>query len=609
MSDAEDEELTFEDAFESEFSAPEPPPAAAAAPPAPPAAPPTTATAAATVTPTIPEQPIDGDSEPQGDSAAVTVIRAVAAGAGAVGRRLVGGGANDQQQCAEGDGVITTSELPSLEGDAQPWMLVELKQNDAQAQLSAKWATKNQAFHGLDTWERQRCAEHKQTSSQHAKVLEMLQRQSAAGREEQLECISFLQARAAADTAYANSITKAKLGGRPVSELSDLRGTLSAAKADKGGAADGIGARGADDSGLELIDASGVVAVSSVMGVLGCMMLQAGQRLHKFAESDSLQKDLAASHAAYASVVEKLVGEMASGVVAELRKLDRACADAFGAHRAAFDELQRREVGELAQRDLWLTEFAYRSCVIAYGERVWQSAATVRDILERFRAAEHRRVATLHGALRVFVSLQQRLWADISASTTAVHGIFKDLPAGAATGLSDAPASTALERLTATVAHAQYAKARPAPPSLLVLYEGRLTYQRSLLRTWVGAYAVLTRDLFLHCFNCAPADEPHSSRLRADQLLFSVRCAAGKSHAVAGDEQQHGFEVLTHPSGGGLLGKVGLGTAGTPMFFRAESTEALAGWLAALMSSAVPLPPTAAAAAAADDAAAGATGE
>ena len=28
------------------------------------------------------------------------------------------------------------------------------------------------------------------------------------------------------------------------------------------------------------------------------------------------------------------------------------------------------------------------------------------------------------GALRVFVSLQQRLWADISASTSAVHGIF-----------------------------------------------------------------------------------------------------------------------------------------------------------------------------------------
>ena len=596
MSDAEDEQLTFEDAFESaedEFSAPayedSPPPAAA-----PLAAPPTTAAATA-ATPALPSDPIEGGAE-QGDSAAVTVIRAVAAGAGAVGRRLVGGGASDQQQCAEGDGVITTSELPSLEGDAQPWMLVELKQNDAQAQLSAKWATKNQAFHGLDTWERQRCAEHKQTSTQQARVLEMLQRQSAAGRDEQLECMSFLQTRAAADTAYANSITKAKLGGRPVSELSDLRGALSAAKAEQGAAADGRGARGADGGGAELIDASGVVAVSSVMSVLGCMMLQAGQRLHKFAESDSLHKDLAASHAAYAAAVHELVGEMASGVVAELRKLDRACADAFGAHRAAFDELQRREVGELAQRDLWLTEFAYRSAVLAYGERVWQSAAAVRDVLERFRAAEHRRVATLHGALRVFVSLQQRLWADISASTTAVHGIFKDLPAGAATGLSDAPASAALERLTATVAHAQYAKRRAAPPSLLVMCEGRLTHQRSLLRTWVGAYAVLTRDLFLHCFNCAPADEPHSSRLRADQLLFSVRCAAGKGHAVAGDEQQHGFEVLTHPSGGGLLGKVGLGTAGTPMFFRAESAEALLGWLAALMSSAAPLPPTPAAA-------------
>ena len=72
----------------------------------------------------------------------------------------------------------------------------------------------------------------------------------------------------------------------------------------------------------------------------------------------------------------------------------------------------------------------------------------VRDALERFRAAEHRRLATLHGSLRVFVSLQQRLWADISASTSAVHGIFKELPG--ATGLSDQPASTALERLTAT---------------------------------------------------------------------------------------------------------------------------------------------------------------
>ena len=140
-----------------------------------------------------------------------------------------------------------------------------------------------------------------------------------------------------------------------------------------------------------------------------------------------------------------------------------------------------------------------------------------------------------------------------------------------------------------------------APPSLLLLYEGRITYQRSLLRTWVGAYAVLTRDLFLHCF--APADDPHSSRLRADQLLFSVRCAAGKRRAVEGDEQQHGFEVLTY-SNSGLLGKVGLGAAGTPLLLRAESAGALAGWLAALSGPAASATAARQAAAAADTAAA-----
>ena len=51
----------------------------------------------------------------------------------------------------------------------------------------------------------------------------------------------------------------------------------------------------------------------------------------------------------------------------------------------------------------------------------------------------------------------------------------KELPG--ATGLSDAPASVALERLTATAARAEYAAPPPPPPSLLVVYEGRLSYQ------------------------------------------------------------------------------------------------------------------------------------
>ena len=92
---------------------------------------------------------------------------------------------------------------------------------------------------------------------------------------------------------------------------------------------------------------------------------QAGDRLHKFAESDALQKDLAASHTAYAAAVEKVVSGLAQ-TLDELRRLDRACADAFGAHRAAFEQLQKGEAAaaaaaELPPRDLWISEFAYRS--------------------------------------------------------------------------------------------------------------------------------------------------------------------------------------------------------------------------------------------------------
>ena len=83
---------------------------------------------------------------------------------------------------------------------------------------------------------------------------------------------------------------------------------------------------------------------------------QAGDRLHKFAESDALQKDLAASHTAYAAAVEKVVSGLAQ-TLDELRRLDRACADAFGAHRAAFEQLQKGEAAAAAAAALpprWL---------------------------------------------------------------------------------------------------------------------------------------------------------------------------------------------------------------------------------------------------------------
>lgn len=398
-----------------------------------------------------------------GPSAAVAsaVRTAVAAGAGAVWRGVRGstGATEVHGGYAPEEGTISTSEVPALDGGGQPWTLVELKQSGAQARLSARWAAKAHSFHALDSWERQRCVEHKRTAAQHLHVLELLQRQSSAGREEQLECVTFLQQRAQADSHYAASITKQRLGRRPVAELSDLRSTLMAAKAE--GKGEG-GAAGAAASAA-LIDASGVVAVSGVMSVLGCMMLQAGDRIQKFAESDSLQKDLAASHVTYAAAVDKIVSSLAA-VLDELRRLDRACVDAFSAHRAAFAELQRSDAAAQAEAppaDLWLTEFLYRSSLLAFAERAWLAGGAVRDALERFRAAEHRRLATLHGSLRVFVSLQQRLWADISASTSAVHGIFKELPG--ATGLSDQPASTALERLTATAAQAPTANPNPDP--------------------------------------------------------------------------------------------------------------------------------------------------
>ena len=156
-----------------------------------------------------------------GSSAVASAMRTVvAAGAGAVWRGVRGSSAAVHDGYAPEEGTISTSEVPALDGGGQPWTLVELKQSGAQAQLSARWAAKAHSFHALDSWERQRsapstrgpnsnpsldpglsltrstrgripalslsrCGEHKRTAAQHLHVLELLQRQSSAGREEQ----------------------------------------------------------------------------------------------------------------------------------------------------------------------------------------------------------------------------------------------------------------------------------------------------------------------------------------------------------------------------------------------------------------------------------------
>ena len=63
---------------------------------------------------------------------------------------------------------------------------------------------------------------------------------------------------------------------------------------------------------------------------------------------------------------------------------------------------------------------------VAKDRRYAQWPSTVRELLERFRVVEHRRVGAAHSALRQLVSLQQRLWADVAESTTAVAELFAD---------------------------------------------------------------------------------------------------------------------------------------------------------------------------------------
>jgi len=185
-------------------------------------------------------------------------------------------------------------------------------------------------------------------------------------------------------------------------------------------------------------------------------------------------------------------------------------------------------------------------------------------------------VAVLHSSLRVFVSLQQRLWADISASTSSVHAIFKDLPASS--GLSDQPSSLAIETLHLSDTE-EYTSAQQPAASPLVLYEGALLYQRAVIRTWASCYAVLTSDLHIHCFSATQAtgEARRSDQLRPEQLLHTCQCAASPALLKHSDEAELSFEVFS--VGRGLLSFASSGASET---FRCADADAFHGWLAAL---------------------------
>jgi len=181
-----------------------------------------------------------------------------------------------------GSGKITTVEVRSHEGDSQPWVLVDVARSGAEAAETAKWSHKARAFRSLEKAEGERREHYARWSQAQAATLLALQRQAARGREEQAECVAFLQQRAAADTGYATTLSKHRLGGKPVSQLADLR-----AAALPGGAGSGCQA---------LSDAGGCAELAAVMSVLGCMLTNAAERIQRFGEQGGLGKELQVGH-------------------------------------------------------------------------------------------------------------------------------------------------------------------------------------------------------------------------------------------------------------------------------------------------------------------------
>ena len=464
------------------------------------------------------------------------------------------------------DERVVMREVSSPDG-GEAWTLIDVAQSEVRTRQGKRWALKSSAFDAVRAWEARRSEAFSAVQQRYARTHDALTRQATRGKDEGASSLLFLQQRVAADTAYAQALSRQRLGGKPVTEWGAIKRT--AARAAPPATAAAVA------EVLPLQDSSGNEQVESVMHVLGSMTVQCAEKLSRFAEASSLAKELAAAHAAYTAAADGVLGAWRNDVADELSRLDKACVDAFAAHSATWREMQRQEDGRGA-KDLWLSEHQYRAAVASFDARVGGAAGAARELLERFRLAEHRRVTALHGSLRVLVSMQQRLWADVSASTAVVHALFKDRPAS--TGLDEQPATLALEALlgpalgpnaaAASGALGEYVAPPPPKASTLAVLEGPLAYHRTLLRTWAHCHCVLTTDLFLHAFADAEPDKPR-------QLLFSMRIDERAPLAAPDDTRVFELSALDE----GLLGKVGLRAASSKTtHFRAPSPLEASTW-------------------------------
>lgn len=465
------------------------------------------------------------------------------------------------------DERVVMREVSSPDG-GEAWTLIDVAQSEVRTRQGKRWALKSSAFDAVRAWEARRSEAFSAVQQRYARTHDALARQAARGKDEGAGSLLFLQQRVAADTAYAQALSRQRLGGKPVTEWGAIKRTAARAAPPAAAAAAA--------EVLPLQDSSGNEQVESVMHVLGSMTVQCAEKLSRFAEASSLAKELAAAHAAYTAAADGVLGAWRNDVADELSRLDKACVDAFAAHSATWREMQRQEDGRGA-KDLWLSEHQYRAAVASFDARVGGAAGAARELLERFRLAEHRRVTALHGSLRVLVSMQQRLWADVSASTAVVHALFKDRPAS--TGLDEQPATLALEALlgpalgsnaaaAASGALGEYVAPPPPKASTLAVLEGPLAYHRTLLRTWAHCHCVLTTDLFLHAFADAEPSKPR-------QLLFSMRIDERAPLAAPDDTRVFELSALDE----GLLGKVGLRAASSKTtHFRAPSPLEASTW-------------------------------
>jgi hypothetical protein len=506
---------------------------------------------------------------PPTTTSAASTAASAAASAAAWGAAALGSGLGRMRRRKNATPTPNGDADSSDETDAD-WVFVE------SASPTKQTATITALQH-LAAYETARCDEWRAISQQYSSAYDALRKQCQAGREEQQECLAYLQQRTQADLEYARKLSGQRLGGRPLAE-----------RAKHG--ANGVAAAA---SPTALGDASGAADLRCVQGVLACAVAQCAAKLQRHAaEREALAKDVAESRAAYAGAADQASAAFGAAVD-ELRRADAGCAGAFAAHRAVVEAAARGE----ASADAWISELHYRCLVGGFDAKLWRAGSTVRELLERFRVVEHRRVGAAHSALRQLVSLQQRLWADVAESTTAVAELFADADLPPSTGLSDAadgPEALALESLVSTDARREYLARPPPPPSRLVAHEGRLLSQRSITRKWAPCYAVVTADRWLHAFS-APVDDdadaaggaaPPSSSLEDRNLLFSVRCADDAA-ATASATQPLGFVVPTVVAAG-LLGKVGLASDRSTLTLRAPSEAELAAWLEALA-----LPPAA----------------